>query len=185
MGTAGSGSNLYAYCADNPTDAVDPFGLDDVTTEYYNVDGSYSQVQATLDKSSEWGTATWTPSWHTGKGTIKSKKEGDKWCVTIECAITFKAKNLKIRLPRWTGYSDKGTTDAERAAWDKMIKALTAHEQGHIDIFRKFDGTGTLTGSGSAATRAEAQKNAWNAIQAAGDAACKRRSRNRQIDPRL
>ena len=42
------------------------------------------------------------------------EKEGDKWCVTIRCAITFKAKNLKIRLPRWTGYSEQGNKPMQK-----------------------------------------------------------------------
>lgn len=40
-----------------------------------------------------------------------------------------------IQMPRWPAYAR--ATDADKAEWDRMIAALTAHENAHHDVYRR------------------------------------------------
>lgn len=50
---------------------------------------------------------------------------------SADVAVHLHAHLLK-RLPRWTHYGDASA--AAKAEWDRMMRALTAHEERHVEI---------------------------------------------------
>ena len=79
-------------------------------------------AQKKLDSRDEWGLydATRNP-----KQSAKADKDGNVASVTM-------VLNPVIELPQWSGYSS--ATKEQKASWDKMVKALEAHERKHHDI---------------------------------------------------
>ena len=75
-----------------------------------------------LDARDEWGLydATRNP-----RQDAKADKDGRVVSVTI-------VLNPVIELPQWSGYSS--ATKEQKDSWDKMVKALEAHERKHHDI---------------------------------------------------
>ena len=56
-------------------------------------------------------------------------RESGGRCRVVSATVTL---NVTITLPEWTPPS--GATRALRDRWDRFLGALTAHEQGHVDI---------------------------------------------------
>jgi predicted secreted Zn-dependent protease len=79
-------------------------------------------AQKSLDAREEWGLydATRNP-----KQSANTDKDGNVASVTM-------VVNPVIELPQWSGYSS--ATKEQKASWDKMVKALEAHERKHHSI---------------------------------------------------
>lgn len=79
------------------------------------------EVRKNLNKMPEWGLYDATKNVKTD-----AKAQGD---TVTEFTLTL---NPTIELPKWAGYSKASKDD--KAKWDKMIKALKAHEDEHHNI---------------------------------------------------
>ncbi|HEX3743199.1 MAG TPA: DUF922 domain-containing protein [Bryobacteraceae bacterium] len=75
-----------------------------------------------LDARDEWGLYDGTRN---PKQAAQTDQDGNVTSVTIEL-------NPVIELPQWSGYN--AATKEQKASWDKMVKALEAHERKHHDI---------------------------------------------------
>ncbi|HEU4617902.1 MAG TPA: DUF922 domain-containing protein, partial [Gammaproteobacteria bacterium] len=69
------------------------------------------------------------PEWGEGGGMIRSERIPPGTSAEIEVHLHA---NLVKRLPRWTKY-DNASAAAKRE-WDRMMRALTAHEERHVEI---------------------------------------------------
>ena len=100
------------------------------------------EVQKALDARTEWGLYDATQNVKSG---AQLDKDGIATSVTMEL-------NPEIELPTWGGYS--GATKEQKASWDRMAKALAAHEDKHHalqlrlveDFKKKLATAGTLDG---------------------------------------
>jgi hypothetical protein len=91
--------------------------------EEYDVTGSkLNEVYSQLDPV-EWGRCRWVVDYDYDTTDGKVTKVN----------ITL---HLIIRLPRWSGAS--AASAAARAEWQRMLRALRGHEDGHADIARKW-----------------------------------------------
>jgi predicted secreted Zn-dependent protease len=89
----------------------------------FSVSGkTLKEAQKSLDAREEWGLydATRNP-----KQSANTDKDGNVSSVTM-------VVNPVIELPQWSGYG--AATKEQKASWDKMVKALEAHERKHHDI---------------------------------------------------
>jgi predicted secreted Zn-dependent protease len=80
------------------------------------------EAQKNLDSRDEWGVYDATQNF---KSSAQTDGDGNVTSVTI-------VLNPIIQLPEWSGYSS--ATKEQKASWDKMVKALGAHERKHHDI---------------------------------------------------
>lgn len=81
-----------------------------------------SDAMKVLDSRDEWGLYDATRNF---KSSAQRDGNGTVTAVTMEL-------NPVIELPEWSGYSS--ATKEQKASWDKMAKALEAHERTHHDI---------------------------------------------------
>ena len=159
------GYNLFSFVRNCPCSQGDLLGLAETNpykTEYYEVVGPYYQLDTQLG-ADEWGTATAVFTYRFRKGNIHKKtkqdclcSEGYRWTVTYKREVEFYASQHKIRLPQWKDY-EYASVD-EKKAWDDMIKALTAHEEHHIEIYNTFNSLVIFEGTGTDCLYAEALK---------------------------
>jgi predicted secreted Zn-dependent protease len=75
-----------------------------------------------LNSRDEWGLYDATQN---VKSSAQTDKDGNVTSVTM-------VLNPVIELPEWSGY--RSATKEQKASWDKMVKALEAHEREHHDI---------------------------------------------------
>jgi predicted secreted Zn-dependent protease len=75
-----------------------------------------------LNSRDEWGVYDATQN-------VKSSAQTDKGGNVTSVTMVL---NPVIELPEWSGY--RSATKEQKASWDKMIKALEAHERKHHDI---------------------------------------------------
>jgi predicted secreted Zn-dependent protease len=80
------------------------------------------EAQKILDARDEWGSYDATQNFKSG---AQTDRDGNVTSVTM-------ALNPVIELPEWSGYSS--ATKEQKASWDKMVKALEAHERKHHDV---------------------------------------------------
>jgi len=96
------------------------------TIDYYDVGGSTLAEVATQLDPNEWGHCKYDYKYRYETETINGKTT--KVYVTLE---------LTIRLPRWQRGWGKAS-DATKAEWTNMLKALEAHEEEHAEIARQW-----------------------------------------------
>lgn len=88
---------------------------------YYDVSGAtIADAAAAIAHLPEAGSAEWHPEYH-----YQANEHGVITEVTVTVGTT-------VTLPNWTGYSS--ASSAEQAEWTRFIHALTAHEQGHLQL---------------------------------------------------
>jgi len=139
--------------------------------DYYEVSGPYNRLAVALGKFGNWGNAFGTAALN-GEATIACTPVRDESC-GAKCPYRYDCKadgrvrffydSLSISLPKWTDY-DKAKPEHKKA-WDAMIKALTAHEHGHIDIYKEFEEEVTIsafTSDCDGEKAIEAANVAWN-----------------------
>ncbi len=80
------------------------------------------EAQKALDARDEWGLYDSTQNQKSG-----AKLDSDGNVTAVNMVI-----NPVIQLPDWAGYG--AATKEQKASWDKMAKALEAHERKHHDI---------------------------------------------------
>jgi predicted secreted Zn-dependent protease len=80
------------------------------------------EAMKALDARDEWGLYDGTAN---SKSSAKVDADGNIVSVTMEMGP-------EIQMPVWSGYSS--ATKEQKASWDRMYKALLAHENKHHDI---------------------------------------------------
>jgi hypothetical protein len=104
-----------------------------MSINFLDTERAYSDVQgATLasvatqisqqgDAGQDAGKAEWFPNY------VLMDADPPGVVVTIKTRIT---------MPRWQGYAS--APQGERDEWDRFFSALEAHEQGHIDLVKRY-----------------------------------------------
>lgn len=71
--------------------------------------------------------------WNVGYGSWNATKKGNMWKVD---PISWLIKSIGVELPKWKNFSS--AKENEKKEWARFVKCTRKHEQGHIDLVRKF-----------------------------------------------